>query len=146
MSLELHPDFFCDSSDDLKALSETATSILNSAYSTLRDPSARANYMLKILNEGNRLDERSLPDGFLEEMFFLQESLDDLLESNKNDELSKLLENLFKRRNNLILYYSVIFKKFDRCDNNSQLLQQLQTNLNAERYLHRLIERIPEKD
>ena len=79
-------------------------------------------------------------------MFFLQESLDDLLESNKNDELSKLLENLFKRRNNLILYYSVIFKKFDRCDNNSQLLQQLQTNLNAERYLHRLIERIPEKD
>jgi len=92
------------------------------------------------------LDERSLPDGFLGEMFFLQESLDELLESGNEAELSGMREDLNGRQKNIEADYSPLFKKFEDNPEDPEILQQLQTHLNAERYLRRLLDRIPAID
>ncbi len=70
LSLELHPDFYGSSSEAEKLLSETATAILNSAYKTLREPTLRADYILHLLAEKQKLDERSLPEGFFSKNVF----------------------------------------------------------------------------
>jgi hypothetical protein len=92
------------------------------------------------------LDERSLPDGFLAEMFFLQEALDELLDSGNAVELSAMHDNLQNRKKDIEADYAPLFKKHEDHPEDSGILQQLQTHLNAERYLRRLLERIPASD
>ena len=143
LSLELHPDFHNSAPEVEKLLSETASAILNTAYKNLHEPTLRASYLLNLLTEKKPLDERSLPSGFLAEMFFLQEALDELLDSVNSVELSKMNIDLQNRKKNIEADYATLFKKYEDYPEDPGVLQQLQTHLNAERYLSRLIERIP---
>jgi molecular chaperone HscB len=146
LSLELHPDFYCSAPEAEQLLSENASAILNTAYKTLNEPTLRAGYLLNLLAEKQQLDERSLPKGFLAEMFFLQEELDELLDSGNSVELSAMHDDLQKRKIDIEADYAPLFKKHEDHPEDSGILQQLQTHLNAERYLRRLLERIPATD
>tara|TARA_Y100001970_G_scaffold294006_1_gene445741 strand:+ start:7101 stop:7709 length:609 start_codon:yes stop_codon:yes gene_type:complete len=142
LSLELHPDFFGSAPESEKILSEKASSILNTAYNTIYNLNSRASYLLKLLSENAKLNERSLPEGFLGEMFILQESLDEFLESEDKKELLSLKENLIARQKKIELRFISLFRELKKNSNELSLLQELQTNLNAERYLLRLLERL----
>jgi len=146
LSLVLHPDFFVAAPEEEKRLSEKASAMLNTAYSTLREPTSRAGYLLFLFTKEKNLNERTLPDGFLQEMFFLQESLDELLESSDSSALNKMKEDLRTRHKEIESYYAPLFKNFKDLPEDSDILQQLQTHLNAERYLRRLLDRIPATD
>jgi len=146
LSLVLHPDFFTAAPEEVKRLSEKASAMLNIAYSTLREPTSRAGYLLFLFAKEKNLNERTLPDGFLQEMFFLQESLDELLESSDSSALNKINEDLLTRHKEIESYYAPLFKNFKGLPEDSDILQQLQTHLNAERYLRRLLDRIPATD
>jgi len=146
LSLELHPDFYGSASEEEKLLSETATTILNSAYKTLREPTLRADYILHLLAEKQKLDERSLPEGFLAKMFFLQETLDELLDSGNAVKLSGMRKDLQKKKRDIEADFAPLFRKYEDNPEDTVIPQQLQTHLNAERYLRRLIERIPAND
>ena len=146
LSLELHPDFYGSAPEAEKLLSETAAAILNTAFKTLCEPTLRASYLLHLQSAKQKLDERSLPEGFLAEMFFLQEELDELLDSGNAVELCKLREDLQNRKTDIEADYAPLFKKHEEQPEDSGILQQLQTHLNAERYLRRLLERIPVAD
>ena len=142
LSLELHPDFYNSAPESEKILSENSSAILNRAYKTLCDPTLRASYLLNLFSKNEKLDERSLPEGFLGEMFFLQESLDELLESGDKDALLKMRDDLLVRKTEIEGEFAIFFKNIEEKPNDSGILQQLQTKLNAERYLCRLLERI----
>ena len=142
LSLEMHPDFFATAPEKEKRLSEKSSALLNAAFSTLRKPTSRARYLLSILTGDKRLKSDTLPEGFLQEMFTLQESLDELLESGDETALSGINENLQGRHTDIESDYAVLFKKFETSPENSEILQQLQTQLNSERYLRRLLDRI----
>ena len=146
LSLELHPDFYGSAPEAEKLLSETASAILNTAYKTLCEPTLRASYLLHLQAAKQKLDERSLPEGFLAEMFFLQEELDELLDSGNSLELCKMRDALQNRKTDIEADYAPLFKKHEEQPEDSGILQQLQTHLNAERYLRRLLERIPVAD
>jgi len=146
LSLELHPDFYGSAPEAEKLLSETASAILNTAYKTLCEPTLRASYLLHLQSAKQKLDERSLPQGFLAEMFFLQEELDELLDSGNSLELCKMRDALQNRKTDIEADYAPLFKKHEEQPEDSGILQQLQTHLNAERYLRRLLERIPVAD
>ena len=146
LSLELHPDFYGSAPEAEKLLSETASAILNTAYKTLSEPTLRASYLLHLQSAKQKLDERSLPEGFLAEMFFLQEELDELLDSGNSLELCKMRDALQNRKTDIEADYAPLFKKHEEQPEDSGILQQLQTHLNAERYLRRLLERIPATD
>ena len=142
LTLEMHPDFFGAAPEEQKQLSEKYSVMLNAAYSTLREPVSRATYLLSLFARGKNLQTDKLPEGFLQEMFFFQESLDEILESDDQSALRKMNEDLQKRYIFIESNYATLFKKLETSPESSEILQQLQTQLNTERYLRRLLDRI----
>jgi len=81
LSWKLHPDNFVNASAEEQADSLKRSSALNDAYRVLRDPVARVEYLLEI--EGARKEgeqKQQAPPELLEEVFELNESLDELRE------------------------------------------------------------------
>ena len=79
LSWKLHPDNFVRASEDERQLSLDRSSQLNDAYRTLRDPVARVEYLLGLAGmrkEGQK--KQQAPPELLEEVFELNESLDEL--------------------------------------------------------------------
>jgi len=79
LSFKLHPDNFVNASPQEREVSLKRSSELNDAYRTLRDPVARVEYLLAI--EGARKEgknKQQAPPELLEEVFELNESLDEL--------------------------------------------------------------------
>ena len=142
LTLEMHPDFFGTATQEQKQLSEKNSVMLNTAYSTLREPASRATYLLSLFARGKNLKTDKLPEGFLQEMFFFQETLDEILESDDQSALNKMNEDLQKRYIFIESNYANLFKKLETSPERTEILQQLQTQLNTERYLRRLLDRI----
>ena len=82
LSWKLHPDKFVNASAADQELSLKGSSELNDAYRVLRDPVARVEYLLEL--EGMRKEgehKQQAPPELLEEVFELNESLDELREA-----------------------------------------------------------------
>jgi molecular chaperone HscB len=82
LSWKLHPDNFVNATERERELSLEKSSQLNDAYRVLRDPVARVEYLLGI--EGMRKEgehKQQAPPELLEEVFELNESLDELREA-----------------------------------------------------------------
>src|SRR5713226_3659443 len=82
LSWKLHPDKFVNASAEEQELSLKRSSELNDAYRVLRDPVARVEYLLGL--EGMRKEgehKQQAPPELLEEVFELNESLDELREA-----------------------------------------------------------------
>jgi len=78
LSRKLHPDLFSRKSPAENEHALEATAVLNDAYRTLRDPIARALYVLKL--EGFDIGEQStkdVPPELLEEVFELNMALEE---------------------------------------------------------------------
>jgi molecular chaperone HscB len=85
LSWKLHPDNFMNASPEEREISLKRSSELNDAYRTLRDPVGRVEYLLAI--EGARVEgknKQQAPPELLEEVFELNESLDELREAKAN--------------------------------------------------------------
>jgi len=96
LSWKLHPDNFVNATETERELSLKRSSELNDAYRTLRDPIARVEYLLGI--EGARKEgehKQQAPPELLEEVFELNESLDELREAKASgDDLAALTSRL----------------------------------------------------
>ena len=82
LSWKLHPDNFVNAPADEQERSLKRSSEVNDAYRVLRDPVARVEYLLEI--EGARKEgehKQQAPPELLEEVFELNESLDELREA-----------------------------------------------------------------
>src|ERR1700741_2990601 len=82
LSWRLHPDNYVNASPEEREISLKRSSELNDAYRTLREPLARGEYLLAI--EGARVEgknKQQAPPELLEEVFELNESLDELREA-----------------------------------------------------------------
>ena len=82
LSWKLHPDNFVNATSEEREISLKRSSELNDAYRTLREPVARVEYLLAI--EGARKEgqnKQQAPPELLEEVFELNESLDELRET-----------------------------------------------------------------
>lgn len=87
LSWKLHPDRFAQAPENEKQLSLDLTSQLNDAYRTLREPVARVEYLLSLhgmRKEGQK--KQQAPPELLEEVFELNESLDELREARASGE------------------------------------------------------------
>ena len=82
LSWKLHPDNYVNATPEEREISLRRSSELNDAYRTLREPVARVEYLLAI--EGARVEgknKQQAPPELLEEVFELNESLDELREA-----------------------------------------------------------------
>src|SRR6202158_1381591 len=95
LSWKLHPDHFVRASEDERQLSLDRSSQLNDAYRTLRDPVARVEYLLGLAGmrkEGQK--KQQAPPELLEEVFELNESLDELRDARQSDGNSAAMAGL----------------------------------------------------
>jgi molecular chaperone HscB len=85
LSWKLHPDNFVNASAEEQERSLKRSSAVNDAYRVLRDPVARVEYLLEI--EGARKEgehKQQAPPELLEEVFELNESLDELRDTKES--------------------------------------------------------------
>ncbi len=85
LSWKLHPDNFMRASESERQLSLDRSSQLNDAYRTLSDPVARVQYLLELASmrkEGQK--KQQAPPELLEEVFELNESLDELRQARQS--------------------------------------------------------------
>jgi molecular chaperone HscB len=81
LSRQFHPDYFYTASTQERLASLERASYLNDAYRVLKQPLDRAEYLLKIEglpSVGRHQDANELPAGVLEEVFALNEELDEI--------------------------------------------------------------------
>jgi len=102
LSWKLHPDNFVRASEEERNLSLDRSSQLNDAYRTLRDPITRIEYLLLRLGlrkEGTT--KQQAPPELLEEVFELNESLDELREArSEGGDVESLRKRLIEAQNN----------------------------------------------
>ena len=81
LSRQFHPDFFYNATTAERRASLERSSYLNDAYRTLRDPVTRLQYILQIEGlapQGPAEASRQVPPALLEEVFALNEELDEV--------------------------------------------------------------------
>src|SRR3954471_12284979 len=81
LSRQFHPDYFFNAPPSERRASLERSSYLNDAYRTLRHPAGRIEYLLKLEGLGGKGPEdatRHVPPALLEEVFALNEELDEI--------------------------------------------------------------------
>jgi len=144
LSREHHPDRFSLESRDQQQRALDATAILNDAYRTLRDPLARAEYLLK--ENGFDIGEqgsKNVPPELLEEVFELNMALDEL---RGGDESAR--QSLEDARNKFTSMRDAIdtnlAEKFREYDTSRQrgVLEEIRGILNRRRYIRNLVNEV----
>jgi len=114
----------------------TSTAELNQARDILRDPERRANAYLQLLSGGTKADDRSLPPGFLAEVMELREHVEEATSSGDPAAKQRHLEAALARRAEFVARVSMLFRQ------SPPPLPELRRELNAWRYVERLIEQL----
>jgi molecular chaperone HscB len=84
-SRELHPDFHATRGVADQHISLRLSAALNDAYSTLRDPFRRAEYLLHLLGGPTATEHREMPAGFLESILELRMEIEEAKEAGGDD-------------------------------------------------------------
>jgi molecular chaperone HscB len=144
LTLAHHPDFFAGAPEAERHAAERISAAVNEGYRVLRDDAARAAYLLRRLAGDRPLDAQALPSGFLVEMFGLQEEVDELGPDGDPRRKAVLRGEADARREAILDARRRLFAALEAADGAADLarLQALQSNLNCERYLQRLLERL----
>ena len=145
LSLETHPDFFTQAPPEEQQEAHRRSAQVNEGYRILGNESRRAAYLLGLLVQqaegGVELNQTALPDGFLQEMFFLQEELEEFDPAADPHHTEKLRAQFRERLESVATERGQLFTEALR-EVRQETLQAIQTNLNCEKYLLRLMERL----
>jgi molecular chaperone HscB len=163
LSWKLHPDNFAGASESERDLAIERSSQLNDAYRTLREPLSRVEYLLALAGmrkEGQH--KQQAPPELLEEVFELNESLDELRgarrgggDSGEMASLRKTLqcarENFRSKLGEVDQSLQQLFAEWDRAvdagagsDDAGQkkLMERMNEALNRRSYIRNLVESV----
>lgn len=134
MSVRLHPDA---SGGDVQA--ESALAAVNLARSILANPETRAIALLERRGGPSASQDRTLPDGFLAEMMDVRERIEQAVNKNDRDEIGRWKAWARERRG----LHSGRVEELFRASAGGESLRAIRHELNAWRYIERLIEQLP---
>jgi molecular chaperone HscB len=161
ISWKLHPDNFAGASESERELAVERSSRLNDAYRTLREPLSRVEYLLALAGmrkEGQQ--KQQAPPELLEEVFELNESLDELRAARRSGgeagEMDLLCRRLQGARENFRVKLGEVdrslqqlFGEWDRAlesgaDDAGQrkLMERMNEALNRRSYIRNLVESV----
>lgn len=137
LSRQLHPDLFARKSPEERLYAEEASARLNDAYRALKDPVARALYLLKL--EGFDIGEQGtsdVPPELLEEVFELNMAL----EEGEASEIAAFRERFLALRGTLDSELQGLFAAWDSAGSR-RTLAEIRALLNRRKYITNLIEK-----
>lgn len=138
-SAQLHPDRFPDPADQAEAAARAAR--LNTARDVLADDEHRADALLQLLGGPSREDDKTLPDGFLVEIMEARQDMETAIASGEPDQRKRVEEWVHGQRAG---YVSAVGGLFDQAVEKAdgQILLEIRGQLNAWRYIERMIEQL----
>jgi len=135
LSRQLHPDLHSRKSPAEREQAEESTAVLNDAYRTLRDPIARAEYLLKL--EGFDIGEQTtkdVPPELLEEVFELNMALEEA----DIPQLESARQKFEGMRGEIDVELQQAFARWD-ATGNREVLTAVRGILNRRKYITNLI-------
>lgn len=140
-SRAVHPDFHLAGSDADLATSMESSAAVNEAYSTLRDPFTRADYLLTLLGGPSAGEHKQMPAAFLGEMLEAREQIEEA--RGNPTAISRLEAEFTKQLDALMEQVGALFASYEKLPENDakrvNLLPQIRGLLNAAKYVRGLL-------
>jgi len=140
LSKQWHPDRFARGTPEERRLSEDATATLNDGYRTLKEPVARAEYLLK--EHGFDIGEQksgAVPPELLEEVFELNMALEEVESS--RPQLEEARQKFVGIRDELDRDLSSQFITYDE-NRDRAVLEKIRAILNKRKYIRNLVNQV----
>jgi molecular chaperone HscB len=140
LSKQWHPDRFARGTPDQRRKSEDATATLNDGYRILKEPIARAEYLLKEHGFDTAEQKSSnIPPELLEEVFELNMALEEIETS--RPQLEEAHQKFVAMREDLD---RELFEQFAAYDENQDqaVLEKVRGILNRRRYIRNLVNQV----
>ncbi|MDY7109666.1 MAG: iron-sulfur cluster co-chaperone HscB C-terminal domain-containing protein [Planctomycetota bacterium] len=143
-SATLHPDRYADPIEAAEAAGRAAA--LNRARAELIDDERRANALLALLGGPDKEKEKELPDGFLMAMMETRQDMEEILATGDPAKRRELEDRAEGERDARLEKIADLFRQATQQDGGSppaDLLREIRIELNALRYIERMIEQLP---
>ena len=140
---EHHPDRFTDPIDQVEASERTAR--INESHRVLTDPEQRANILLQLLGGAAKGDDKSLPPDLLVDMMDVRQQQEEAQANDDTQTLRKLADWASSQHGAYLSKIALLFDAHDGADapGRDEILADIRVNLNALRYMQRMIEQLP---
>jgi molecular chaperone HscB len=139
-----HPDFAGADPEKQMAAMELSARV-NDAHKLLADDEARANHLLNLLGGPDKEEDKSLPPGFLQKMLMVREEMEEAQQSGDAAALAAFENQAKQERAALLKTIATLFTALDAADPEPVKVQrrtQIRTQLNALRYIERMLEQV----
>ncbi len=155
LSRTLHPDCYQNAESYEQRVSLESSAVLNRAYRALREPFARAEYLLKLESGSDKELAPSPPNEFLEQVFEFNERLQDF-QTEEDEGRKKALgaelkedQHRFEEREAALLSrLDDLFDRWDAAadagDDPAETLENLRTLLSQRKYIQNAVRDITE--
>jgi molecular chaperone HscB len=141
LSRTVHPDFHLAGSGAELSASQELSAALNEAYNTLRDPFARADYLLTLEGGPSASEHKQLPQNFLAEMLEAREEVE--LARGSPAKVARLDEDFSKRSAAIVEQIGKEFGQYESFlpedPRRVNLRAQVRGLLNAAKYVRGLL-------
>jgi molecular chaperone HscB len=136
-SRAVHPDYHLTGSAADRSASQDVSAELNEAYTTLRDPFARADHLLGLEGGPSAADQKQVPAAFLAEMLEAREGI----ESARGDAgaTERLERDIEARYDGLMGEVAGLFEQLAGSADRANLLARVRGLLNAAKYVRGLL-------
>jgi molecular chaperone HscB len=130
----VHPDFAGNDA-------ATESAALNEAYTTLRDPFKRAEYLLAVEGGPSAAESRDMAPEFLEEMLDLRMRIEEVKQGHDRDRPGRLqMEvDLIQRRDGLLEMATKQFDRLEQANDRRTALTSIRQTLNATKFIQGLL-------
>lgn len=146
LSLQLHPDRFAQADARERRLSLEQTTALNEAYRTLKDPSRRAFYLLKLhgvdLDREDAGAQRDMPLDFLEEVMELREELEGAMHTKDLTRAQAMAVDVTARQREALHEAADALRALQDGEDESMLVKKASHALGRVRYFTRFLEQV----
>lgn len=149
VSRHAHPDLHASENPEAQELALRVSAAINDAYRTLKDPAARAGYLLELLGGKSSAEDKSVPEGFLATMMMMQEEIADAKGAGREVELDRLRDVLQTQHDGLMRRVAGLFREYQEalaCQAiGTDLLNEIRKQLNAVSYVKKLLSQTAEQ-
>jgi len=133
-SRDVHPDYHVAGPGVDLAASLEASAAVNEAYNTLRDPFARAEYLLALEGGPTAAEQKQMPPAFLAEMLDAREQIE---QARGDPDATARLETAFQARHDALM--AEVAAAFAPGTPDLPTRQKIRATLNAAKYVRGLL-------
>ncbi|WP_224246482.1 Fe-S protein assembly co-chaperone HscB [Hyalangium gracile] len=148
LSLQLHPDRFAQADARERRLSLEQTTTLNEAYRTLKDPSRRAFYLLKLhgvdMDREDAGTQKDMPAEFLEEVLELREELEGAIHARDLTRAQAMAVDVTARQREALTEAANALRALHDGEDEPALVKKASHALGRVRYFTRFLEQVEE--